>query len=180
MYFLELIFLIIINSSCVNFDNYDGYEKVQDTELGSSLTLSKFDTVVFTTDGEGIRSKQKGVFIKYHKRNQTDTIFIWYGTDVIVSHVNEIKGDKMFLLIDQKPLDSIFGKYVRYGDYNIRPNKPERYDEVVEKLKNSNIHQYWIIDKGSNDVYGGYSELEYLRMRKSLKVSEKLKLDFEE
>ena len=83
-------------------------------------------------------------------------------------------------MVDQKPIDSILGKMEPdgYGGYQ-RPREPNIYSEKLKMLKESPIHQFWIINHVSKDVYGPFSYEEYLLKKKELKVNPELKLKYE-
>lgn len=175
---------IIICSSCEGmFWNYDGFIKSSDTEFGNCILLDKSDTTAFHSWPSGSKTAQKGVFIKYHRKEKVDTLFIWNGATVIDSHVLKVRWDSLFILVDQKPLDSIFGKYdtrmksdsSMYG----RPFNPHNARDMENKLRKSNVHCYWIIVKRSNDVFGPLSKEEYLRKRVSLSIPKELELKIE-
>lgn len=105
-------------------------------------------------------------------------------TIVIQQHVLYYKYDSVFVLVAQRPFNSIAGRdTLTYSEFN-------------NAIKNSTFKQYWIIDKTKNcenigfdsinqiakysNVYGPYSKEQYLQNRKELAVPEELKLDFEE
>jgi hypothetical protein len=89
-------------------------------------------------------------------------------TIVIQQHVLEYKCDSVFVLVAQRPFNSISGRDTM------------TYSEFNKEFKNSTFKQYWIIDKTQDNVYGPLLKKEYIKKRKELDVSEELKLDFEE
>lgn len=105
-------------------------------------------------------------------------------TIVVRRHVLDYAYDSAFVLIIQRPFNSISGRdTMTYAEFN-------------KAFKNSSVKQYWIIDKTKScenigfdsinqvakysNVFGPYSKEEYLKKRKKLEVPEKLQLDFEE
>lgn len=89
-------------------------------------------------------------------------------TIVIQQHVLEYKYDSVFVLVAQRPFNSISGRDTM------------TYSEFNKEFKNSTFKQYWIIDKTQDNVYGPLLKKEYIKKRRELDVSEELKLDFEE
>jgi len=90
------------------------------------------------------------------------------------------------MLVDQKPIDSIFGIEEHVYDENgkflhsIRPNEPNNINSSYRMLENSPIHQFWIIALRTADVYGPLSYEEYIQKRTELGVAPELRLKCEE
>ena len=53
------------------------------------------------------------------------------------------------------------------------------FEFCKDALKKSTIHDYWIIVKATNVIYGPLTTSQYAQKRKDLSVSDDLKLDFE-
>jgi len=176
MKFYLYIFLLvfIINSCILESSDLGGYQKTEDTELGQNIILSHSDTSLYHIFKDSSKSLQKGSFIKYHKKHQIDTLFIVKGSIVIESHINRVSYNNLFIIVDQKPLDSIFGKITNKEFTPHRKNKPKEHKEALSKLNKSKIHKYWIINKRTDDIYGPYPKNVYLKKRRELNISEKL------
>ncbi len=175
------IAIAIFLTSCDFFGPWDfgsGYGLGENPEYKYDVIIDRADTTFYFDWGNGRKTLQKGVLVKFHRPdNKIDSLFIWKGTSVISSFINQVKFDSVFILVDQKPLDSIWGKYINIDYAPRRSNEPERLDEAEKKLMKSKIHCYWIIDKRTDDIYGPLSWKEYLQKRKELGVSEDLKLE---
>jgi hypothetical protein len=180
-FFLLTIYLV----SCNPLNDFNkGYIVEQDTEFGDKLILVREDTMFYRFVGAKNEKQiqQKGVIIQYHSSNGgIDTVKLWGGSSVINSHVNRINADKFFIIVDQKPLDSIFGKYdIRVKEDSSmrgRPLIPNNILETEKKLKESDIHCFWIINKKSDDIYGPMNIEDFVLKRKELNVSNKLEFN---
>lgn len=153
---------------------------VNDFLIGKSAMLIHGDTVVPKQDYP--LKKIKGRFFNYHYGEKVDTIFIPEEISVIGSHIVDYKKNKKYLVIDQKPLDSVFGRYVSWGEnlgYVGRKDFPSNKREQQEMLDASNIHVYYIIDQQSADVYGPLMFDEYIIKKEELGVPKGLKLKCE-
>ena len=179
-----LTIILLSFSSCMFFESYDygaGYTVGEDPEYASDIVIDRADTSFYFDYGDGKKYLRHGVLVKYHRPGgKVDSFLIWKGTPVICSYINQVSFDSTFILVDQKPLDSIWGKYFidNNGVYR-RSNEPERYDLAEEKLEKSKIHCYYIIDKRTDDIYGPYNWVQFLEEQKKLGVSESLKLEKE-
>lgn len=142
-------------------------------------------TAIIDSTGE----PREGRFFDYHKDDTIFTRFICcdrtYGGKIVDGHIDEFIFDSVFLLADQKPVDSILGKYIRIylddedsSNYYLRRQYDtcRNYTDKMSMLHISHIHQYWIINKTSLDVYGPFSYDEYLHMKKQLGVPPTLML----
>ena len=129
---------------------------------------------------------KKGMFIHYHITGDSiRDFFAVEGTGIIHSHVHEYVKDSTFMLIDQKPMDSVFGEYIRIyyndNDYFFR----RKYDTTSNSkdrwfmMENSNVHSYWIIVIKTANVYGPLTFDQYLTKKEELEVTENLKLKCE-
>jgi hypothetical protein len=130
--------------------------------------------------------KKKGMFIHYHNIDDSiRVIFAVEGTSIINPHVHECVKDGFFMLIDQKPMDSVFGNYIRiyYNDTNYlcrREFDTTKNRDIRElMMENSKIHTYWILSIETADVYGPFTFIQYLKKKTELGVPEKLKLKCE-
>ena len=121
----------------------------------------------------------KGMFINFHKQGKVKTVYIDENSMIIKSHVFDYKSNETFMVLDQKPLDLIFGEIEIINNSARRPRDPENGILFEEMLYNSPIHRYWIINKISKDFYGDFTKEEYLQKRKELGVPDDLKLKFE-
>lgn len=153
---------------------------VNDFLIGKSAMLIHGDTIVPKQNYP--LKKTKGRFFNYHYDEMVDTIFIAEEISVVGSHIVDYKRVEKYLVIDQKPLDSVFGRYVRWEEnlgYVGREKFPSDKKKQMEMLENSNIHVYYIIDQKTSDVFGPLSYDDYLKKKTELGVPEKLKLKCE-
>jgi len=170
-----MIFLLFFVSCNRSEYDYGGYAIQQDTEFGNSLILTYTDTTIKHFSNDSAEIQQEGAFLNYHNNGDVDTMFIWEGTIVVESHVSNVKSDSNYIIIDQKPLDLIFGE-IENKEFNPhRPNWPGNTNEAEKMLKESRIHRYWIIKKGTKDIYGGYTREEFNLMFDKLKIPKELK-----
>ena len=130
--------------------------------------------------------RRKGMFIHYHyAEDSISDFFAVEGIGVVKPHIQgHIKNDS-FILIDQKPLDSILGDYVciyineKYFYYRRAYDTVCNYDDRLSMIHNSDIHCFWIIAIKTADIYGPFSFEEYLDKKKELKVPDSLVLEYE-
>ncbi|RLD60819.1 MAG: hypothetical protein DRJ01_09030 [Bacteroidetes bacterium] len=176
-FYIVVIFIFSCNSKSPYFGS--GYELSENTEYGEDIVINRSDTTSYHDWGNGRKTLQKGVLVKFHRpNNKIDSFFIWKGSSVISSYINEVKLDSLYIIVDQKPLDKIWGKY--FTDNNNvyrRLNKSGNSALAIKKLKESKVHNYWIIDKQTGDIYGPMNLEEYLQKRKELGVPKELKLE---
>jgi hypothetical protein len=174
---LIILFLLESLYSCkMNIKNYGGYILSENPEYGENLTLSYTDTSAYHQWEDGSRSLQKGVFLKYISNNKIDTLFIWEGSIVIEAYINDINYNSVFIIVDQKPLDSIWGPMVNVDSTPKRKKQFDNARQAIDCLENSKIHNFWIIDKKMKEVYGPMQKHEYEKKREELKIPRNLVL----
>lgn len=107
------------------------------------------------------------------------TIVKEHNTVVVDGHILDYTFDSIFIVVAQRPRDSI-------------PNiKAMNYSEAIEAFEKSTFRQYWIINKKEkseysldtlsnlarySNVYGPFKKGDYLRKREELNVPQKLVL----
>ncbi len=173
---IVLFFLVGFYSCKLGTKDYGGYTLSENPEYGEDLTISYADTTAYHQWEVGSQSLQKGVFLKYISSNKIDTIFFWEGSPVISAYIVDINYDSDFIIVDQKPLDSIWGPVVTIDSTPQREKKFENDREAIEYLEKSNIHNFWIINKKLKEVYGPMQKREYAERRKELKIPKELVL----
>ncbi len=178
---LVLFFISVLSIPSCNFfrpwDFGSGYKLGENPEYKYDIILDRADTTFYHDWGNGRKTLQKGVLVKFHRPdNNIDSIFIWKGSSVVSSFIDQIKFDSIFIIVNQKPLDSIWGKYININYAPRRSKEPERFIDAKKKLMKSKIHYYWIIRKRTDDVYGPLNRDEYLQKRKELGVPNELRL----
>ena len=89
---------------------------------------------------------------------------------IIEEYVHEITGNDTIVLVDQKPYDKI-----------LEECDGELWNPSLRKkaLKESSLHEYWIIMAKDFHVYGPLSEQQYYKYREKLNVPDNLRLSFE-
>ena len=151
----------------------------------NEIMLIKGDTIAWNAN-----RYMEGKYYHYHKGDTIVTHFVfsdysWMHGTVIYGHISDYIQNESFLLADQKPLDSILGKFIRTITKNNDIYWHREYDTInkygadIKMLEESPIHQYWIIGHKSADVYGPFSFGDYLKMKAELGVPETLKLKCE-
>ncbi len=171
-----MILVFTIFSACnMKTNDYGGFAIGEDTEFGRHLKLTLADTIGEHYWEDGTVTQHKGMFLKYHDITDVDTtLFIWLDGIVIESHINNVKYDSNYITIDQKPLDLIFGKINWTAEAPHRPNWPGNKKEGDRMFKDSPIHRYWIINKKTKEVYGGYKKEVFDTIFKELKIPQEL------
>lgn len=178
MRYLFIIILACVIFSCeTNWGKYGGFKIEFESAIEYYIVLDKIDTVL-----ENYPYYNKGAFIKYYRNDSAiDTVFI--GGDgmgmVIPSYVDATKTsfDSKFILIAQKPLDSICEcndscLKNTYPNWKVLPT----YKMCKEALEKSTYYQYWIINKTNNAVFGPYNKKVYLKKLGELGVPKELNL----
>lgn len=130
--------------------------------------------------------RRKGMFIHYHlTEDSIKDFFAVEGAGIILPHIQDIVKNDDYMLIDQKPLDSILGPYTRkyYNEndyYYIREyDTINNLEGTISMVEKSNIHCFWIIAIKTADIYGPFSFEAYLDKKKELKVPDSLVLEYE-
>jgi hypothetical protein len=172
-----MLLFIFISFACEpDWGKYGGYALEYASALEYYIILDKGEEI--TANDTNSESLKKGLFIKYHKQNNlVDTILIGRGAIVIQSFVNDVKFDNKFILVDQKPIDSIceckpecikrlYGTKANLSSYKL----------CEESLRKSRFHQYWIIKKDVDEVYGPFQKERFLQVQRSLGVSDNLQV----
>lgn len=177
-YFIIQIFVIVFISCNLDSSYTKGYFQAGSNEFGDAIFLEREDTIFFAGFEKSKKYFHNGTFIQFHYKGKSDTVFIWGESIVINSHINKSVSDSIFILVDQKPLDSIFGKMV-YEPYPHRPFMPNTPTESFKTLKTSEKHCYWIINKISDDIYGPMNKREFEQKCKELYVSKIIIMEFE-
>ena len=177
---LLLTLFAVISLSLMDKPEYNVCLEGSGSEVGDIIRLYKSDTTVIFPN---TNRKYEGSYFNFHHDSVIETKFIRnieYFYTLIDIHISDHIINDTFLLADQKPIDSILGKMEPdgYGGYQ-RPREPNIYSEKLKMLKESPIHQFWIINHVSKDVYGPFSYEEYLLKKKELKVNPELKLKYE-
>lgn len=177
---LLLTLFAVISLSLRDKPEYNVCLEGSGSEVGDIIRLYKSDTTVIFPN---TNREYEGSYFSFHHDSVIETKFIRnieYFYTLIDIHISDHIINDTFLLADQKPIDSILGKMEPdgYGGYQ-RPREPNIYSEKLKMLKESPIHQFWIINHVSKDVYGPFSYEEYLLKKKELKVNPELKLKYE-
>ena len=129
-----------------------------------------------------IGKPREGRFFYYHEKDSIVKRFICcdktYAGEIIAGHIDDYISDSTYLIVDQKPVDMIFGTHYYDGEYH----STREYDTTRNWGKKriildlSKIHQYWIVNKKTHDVYGPFKYEDYLGMKKQLGVPSTLML----
>ena len=90
-------------------------------------------------------------------------------TYIINGNITKYNCDSIFIIIEQKPRDSIINKYIYEGS-------KITFNQLKKIYNESTFYQYWIINKTSHSVYGPYKYNNYLAKRKEFGVPESLYL----
>ena len=191
---ITILLAAITMLSLVGCNHYDGYQYgvgPSDEEVGcKDVHLCKGDTIAWTRTSP-CSSEQLGTFFHYHQGDSIKTIFLWadtwYYPTIIEGHIVDYSYNDDYLLADQKPLDSIWGKYINiyrsdgsFGYSRREYDTINHYDKRRKQLEDTpTTHQYWIMVVKTADVYGPFSYEDYLIMKQQLGVPPTLKLKWE-
>lgn len=192
---IKLFFLIVILLQLAVLPSCLGLTRSSDIFITEQGEGSFTEIVLFNGDtlcvSEHLKDhenapKRKGKIIHFHITDDSiRDFFAAEGTEIIHPHVHENVKDDSFMLIDQKPMDSVFGKYVRlyYNDtdylFKRKYDTISNYNGTMSMMENSNIHSYWILVIKTADVYGPLTFDQYLTKKDELEVPEDLKLKCE-
>lgn len=192
-YILKALLCLISLTACnrprivVENDDTEGFDIVK-VYVGDTICNVNYDGEIFEVDSLG--EPREGRLFHYHKNDTVINRFIccnktYYGT-VIEGHIFDYSKDSIFLLVDQKPVDSIFGRYISIYDDNGNFMYSRREYDTIQNwydkqriLNLSNAHQYWIVHKQTLDVYGPFSYDDYLDTKKQISVPPSLMLKME-
>lgn len=194
--FTKILFLVVLFipqlgafQACLKLTrSTDIFIKEQGVEGFDEIVLYNGDTLCVPPHLKNYDNAplQKGMFIHYHISDDSIRVFFAAeGTSIIRAPVHEYVKDSSYMLIDQKPMDSVFGKYIRkyYNDTNYYVMR--EYDTVSNyknhklMMENSKIHSYWIVGIKTADVYGPLTFDKFEEKKKELRVPESLKLQSE-
>jgi len=101
-------------------------------------------------------------------KDKVNGLFTWESHSYLVyGHIVDYVVDSHFVLIAEKPRDSV------PGSLGLKLN----YKESQEVFKNSSFRQYYILHKGQDSLYGPFNVEKYKEMKDLLSVNEKLKLN---
>ena len=139
------------------------------------IVLDKGKEVYGTNSEKYIRD---GTLIKYYDSSGgIDSVWLGKGSWVIGSYVDADKTnfDSTFILVAQKPLDSICE--CNLSCFKEMPSYDKRsYPRCKDALERSTFYQYWIINKVQDAIYGPFTKAEYLQKREELGVPEELQI----
>ena len=188
---ITLVLVLLLMNSC-DYHLRDIAQE-QGAEGVEEICLFHGDTQAWVRTGNpDIQRLCKGRYFHYHDGEATRTRFITesgagYGT-IVSGHIAESVYDSVFLLADRKPLDSIFGllqtlpcPFDSNSTYRGRPyDSCTNIKDRERQLRESPIHDFWIIDQKTSDVYGPMSFDDYLAKKKELGVPSTLRLKCEQ
>ena len=173
-----ILFLLVLLA--ISFGRPDIMIVKDNTAVGCCAMLIHGDTVCVPI-GQSLK-RHKGKFFYFHRNNQIDTIFCIEEFPLLCPHIHDYTKGKNFILFDQIPMDSVFGRFVSWHEnlgYVGRKNLPTSKKDSEAMIRTSNIHVYWILNKQTSDVYGPMSFEQYLAKKKDLGVPENLLLKYE-
>ncbi len=158
----NIIYIILISLvSCTQNDSCNKFLVTSDTEYGKTLVLDYSDTIGNHVWEDGTITQHQGVYLIFHDNEEFDTLFVVEGANVIKSDIYNIKSNDSFIIVDQKPLDLIFGMITSTDTSPYRPHKPKDSWETERIMNQTQMHRYWIISKATKNIYGGYSKEKF-------------------
>lgn len=124
-----------------------------------------------------INSPSGGIKITYYKSKDTIETYFKNEDWIVDSYVTDAVYDEKFILIDQKPIDSICEcnqkcLEKKYKNWNDLPT----YKMCKDAIENSNTHLFYVIDKIKNILYGPMSKDDLNNKIGQLHIDNKLRL----
>ena len=171
-----LIILLLLSCEPVKYDlgGYLWFPCFEDMDNNSIIVVNKGE-IVYAGDTKEKIKKKGTLIIFFNEFNKTDSMYIGKESEVIEPYIVDVSFDKTFIIVDQKSLDTIFGVEQDRGDSGLgRRIIPRSHD-----IDTSTFHQYFIIIKSKDYVYGPFRKEVYFRKKKELGVPDSLKLKFE-
>ena len=144
-------------------------------DLGAGYILSyntnALDRVILIDNPQG------GVTLTYFEDSNKIVKYFKNETPIVDSYVSNSVFNEKFILIDQKPMDSICEctqncLEKKYPNHNNLPT----YRMCEDAIKNAKLHLYYIIDKKSNILYGPMNKNKFSYYLEILKIDKNLKL----
>lgn len=186
-YIITFAFVLLSLSSC---NHYNIGVDASDEEPGyNAVLLYRGDTIMCSPSNTN-QEEFTGKCFHYHEGDSVRTEFLlsrsWRYATIIKGHIVDYSRNDDYLLIDQKPIDSILGEYIThyYDDgsfwYEMREyDTIGNYKKKMKMIEDSPIHQYWILNIKTADVWGPFSYEKYLDMKKQLGIPPTLMLKAE-
>jgi len=161
-----------------DWGNYGEYRLDYDSELEYYIVMNQTDEICTNPLGY---SHKGAIVIFYGPEESVDTFCIDKGGIVIESFVADVAFDSLFILVDQKPLEKICECNIECLEevYNREPHTSTSFDFCKKGLEKSKIHDYWIIVKQPNKIYGPLSKHAYVKKKEELMVPKHLSLKSE-
>jgi hypothetical protein len=158
--FIILYFLISCNKENYHYGNY-----VFSLDESTSANIIE------------VEQTEDTMVIKFHRQNIIDTVIKnpEYYCLIVPGYVEQANHDNNFVIVKQKPLDSICECVRECLDLKYPPSKDRSsYKLCEEAFKRYNKYLYWIIVLESDDVYGPLEKEQYLQKCKELGVPKEL------
>ena len=178
--FLYLTIILLLYSCETDWGNFGGYclDYNEHDRTSRYLILDKGNIrTAVDTEKEMLK---KGILVKYYSNSSKVDTFLLCKEDIIIdSYIEDFNFDNTFILVDQKPIDSIFGVTKEYFDKNHVPYLMRIKEPTKKALNESNFHQYWIINKLKDNIYGPFNKKEYYLKKRELGITDNLRLKFE-
>jgi hypothetical protein len=153
--YILLLFVSLFILSCKH-NHYENYVITLDSKNINVLSLNIKDSLKLVI----------------RKKKSQDTVILYNESIVISGYVEQANFDGFFLLVKQKPIDSICE--CNYECYNEKYGHDISFDYCEKAFKKYDKYLYWIILVKTDDVYGPFEKDEYLEMCKKLNVPEDL------
>ena len=110
------------------------------------------------------------IIVKYHSKNSIDTVILYDNWIVIKGYVEQVNINENFILVKQKPIDSIcacvhdcYKNFDLYGFQNCH-DEFKKYDKYL----------YWVIIVKTDDIYVPLEKQDYLELCENLNVPNEL------
>lgn len=136
-------------------------------DLGSGYVLGygtdNFQRIIFFQKNEG------GCEISFYTDSIKTLRYFKNEEGIITAYVSRVAVDGKYLIIDQKPLDSICECKQECINLKYPPSDNRRSAALCETgIRSARFHNYYIIDKERNSIYGPILSENLIKKLKSL------------
>lgn len=159
-----ILFILIFYSGCI-----PGSE-----DLGGGYVLGYNNTLDRVIQ---INSSKGGITLTYYEDSNKIVKYFSNEDWIVDSYVSKAVYNDEFILIDQKPIDSICECNQKCLEIKYKNQKNlSSYQLCEDAIKNATVHLFYIIDKNRNILYGPMSKNSFNTYLKNLNVDKNLKL----
>jgi hypothetical protein len=164
--------------SCNNYKSeHNGYFLAEEPEYGHRLAVERHDTLFYRYVGSNNEKRilQKGLILNYHLPDGTiNKQYSWGEGSVVGGCIVRYGVDDSFFIVEQKPLDDVFGQLKNISNTLTRNREPSTVFEMEKMLNQCDCSKFWIVNIKTDDIYGPFNFEEFNHNKNKLGVSDKL------